>query len=273
MVCYGGADLLDLEPGQTVAAQVKFQDSARLREDTITNFTAQGVFLLAYQRGDEAVYGEGSAGSPRWWPAHAARAMQNRVTALFDGDEAAFLSAILTGDTSGLSEEARSDLSEAGLSHILAVSRVALRLSDDADSAAHRTAPAPSGGGAGAARPDVLYAVDRGQSLGGPGLHHGGVRAGGTPVSAGQRPAHHAVRRPVFDPAGEPLCGGLHQSAAVLRSHGGASLADAEAPGPAVGGETEWEGLPTAGFQPVGHRGGHGIHGAPCALSTSGRWY
>lgn len=122
VVCYGGADLLDLEPGQTVAAQVKFQDSARLREDTITNFTAQGVFLLAYQRGDEAVYGEGSAGSPRWWPAHAARAMQNRVTALFDGDEAAFLSAILTGDTSGLSEEARSDLSEAGLSHILAVS-------------------------------------------------------------------------------------------------------------------------------------------------------
>lgn len=97
VVCYGGADLLDLEPGQTVAAQVKFQDSARLREDTITNFTAQGVFLLAYQRGDEAVYGEGSAGSPRWWPAHAARAMQNRVTALFDGDEAAFLSAILTG--------------------------------------------------------------------------------------------------------------------------------------------------------------------------------
>ena len=122
VVCYGGADLLDLEPGQTVAAQVKFQDSARLREDTITNFTAQGVFLLAYQRGDEAVYGEGSAGSPRWWPAHAARAMQNRVTALFDGDEAAFLSAILTGDTSGLSEEARSDLSEAGLSHILSVS-------------------------------------------------------------------------------------------------------------------------------------------------------
>ena len=50
VVCYGGADLLDLEPGQTVAAQVKFQDSARLREDTITNFTAQGVFLLAYQR-------------------------------------------------------------------------------------------------------------------------------------------------------------------------------------------------------------------------------
>ena len=101
---------------------MKFQDSARLREDTITNFTSQGVFLLAYQRGDEAVYGEGSAGSPRWWPARAARAMQDHVAELFDGDEAAFLRAILTGDTSGLSDEARSDLSEAGLSHILAVS-------------------------------------------------------------------------------------------------------------------------------------------------------
>ena len=122
VVYYGGADLLDLRPGQTVTAQAKFQDAARLREDTITNFTSQGVFLLAYQRGEDAVYGEGSAGSPRWWPARAARAMQDHVAELFDGDEAAFLSAILTGDTSGLSEEARSDLSEAGLSHILAVS-------------------------------------------------------------------------------------------------------------------------------------------------------
>lgn len=122
VVYYGGEDLLDLRPGQTVTAQAKFQDAARLREDTITNFTSQGVFLLAYQRGEDAVYGEGSAGSPRWWPARAARAMQDHVAELFDGGEAAFLSAILTGDTSGLSEEARSDLSEAGLSHILAVS-------------------------------------------------------------------------------------------------------------------------------------------------------
>ena len=121
-VYYGGEELLDLRPGQTVTARVKFQDSARLREDTITNFTSQGVFLLAYQRGEDAAFGEGSAGSPRWWPARAARAMQDHISVLFDGDEAAFLRAILTGDTEDLSDEARSDLSEAGLSHILAVS-------------------------------------------------------------------------------------------------------------------------------------------------------
>ena len=119
---YGGEDLLDLLPGQTVEAMVRFQDSRRLREEELTTFTAKGVFLLAYQRGDEAVYGEGSAGSPRWWPAHAARAMQERIDALFSGDAGGFLKAILTGDRSGLSEGAASDLSEAGLSHILAVS-------------------------------------------------------------------------------------------------------------------------------------------------------
>ena len=122
MVYYGGEDLLAAWPGQTVEATVKFQDSARLREDTITNFTSKGVFLLAYQRGDAAVYGEGSAGSPRWWPALAARAMQQRIGELFSGDAGGFLNAILTGDKTGLSEEASSDLSEAGLSHILAVS-------------------------------------------------------------------------------------------------------------------------------------------------------
>ena len=122
VVYYGGEDLLAACPGQTVEATVKFQDSARLREDTITNFTSKGVFLLAYQRGDAAVYSGGSAGSPRWWPALAARAMQQRIGELFSGDAGGFLNAILTGDKTGLSEEASSDLSEAGLSHILAVS-------------------------------------------------------------------------------------------------------------------------------------------------------
>ena len=118
VVCYGGADLLDLEPGQTVAAQVKFQDSARLREDTITNFTAQGVFLLAYQRGDEAVYGEDPGRlATVVAPAHAARAMQNRVTALFDGDEASVPQRHPHRDTSGLSEEGPVRPVGGGLSH------------------------------------------------------------------------------------------------------------------------------------------------------------
>ena len=120
-VFYGDESLLDLRPGQTAAAEVELRDSGRMLDTTVTTFTAKGVFLIAYGRG-EAVYGPGTMDSPRWWPLRLGRAMEDRIQALFDGDEAGFLTAILTGDRSTLSEQALSDLSEAGLYHIMAVS-------------------------------------------------------------------------------------------------------------------------------------------------------
>lgn len=121
-VYYGDTALLDLSPGQTVSDLVSFQSAARIRDDDITTFTSKGVFLLAYQRG-EPEYGSGSMDSVRWWPVRAGAALHREVTALWgEGDTGAFMTAILTGDESGLSEQAASDLSEAGLFHILAVS-------------------------------------------------------------------------------------------------------------------------------------------------------
>ena len=49
-------------------------------------------------------------------------AMQAMIWELFEDDTAGFLTAILTGDKSGLSVEGAAALSEAGLYHILAVS-------------------------------------------------------------------------------------------------------------------------------------------------------
>ena len=121
VVYYGTADLLELEPGQTVTDLVHLQSAARIRDDDVTGFTSKGVFLLAYRRG-EATYGAGSSGSPKWWPARMGRAMREKISDLFQGDTAGFLIAILTGDKSGLSEEGAAALSEAGLYHILAVS-------------------------------------------------------------------------------------------------------------------------------------------------------
>ena len=118
---YGGAELLDLTPGQTVEAVARVQNAARIRDDDITNFTSKGIYLLAYQRGEASV-GEGNPDSLRWWPIRLGHAMSLQVNQLYSGDVAAFLSAILTGDTSGLSDAAYWDLSEAGLLHILAVS-------------------------------------------------------------------------------------------------------------------------------------------------------
>lgn len=121
VVYYGGEALLTASPGQTVTDTVHLKSAAHIRDEDVTAFTSKGVFLLAYQRG-EVVLDVGTSASPRWWPARVGHAMREEIAALFGGDTAAFLTAILTGDKFGLSEWAAADLSEAGLYHILAVS-------------------------------------------------------------------------------------------------------------------------------------------------------
>lgn len=121
LVYYGGEDLLERGPGETVTDIVALRSAQRIRDDDVTVFTSKGVFLLAYQRGAPS-YGPGSSDSPRWWPARMGRAMGERIGQLAPGDQGAFLTAILTGDKTGLSRQGASDLSEAGLYHILAVS-------------------------------------------------------------------------------------------------------------------------------------------------------
>ena len=120
-VFYGDDSLLELEPGQTVTAGVRFQSAGRIRDTDVTTFTSKGVFLLAYGRG-EAVYGPGTADSPRWWPLRLGRAMAEKIRELYPEETAGFLTAILTGDRSGLPEGDVIALSQAGLYHVMAVS-------------------------------------------------------------------------------------------------------------------------------------------------------
>lgn len=118
---YGDEALLSLRPGETVTDEVYFRSAARILETELTTFTSKGIFLLGYSRGEPAA-GEGNPDAPRWWPKRLCRAMQEELAQLFDGDAAGFLTALLTGDRSGLSAQAANDLSEAGLYHITAVS-------------------------------------------------------------------------------------------------------------------------------------------------------
>lgn len=120
-VYYGDEALLELEPGQTVSGIVQMKSAAHIRDDDVTAFTSKGIFLLLYNSGD-MTYGEGTAASPRWWPVRVGQEMRGMLNGLFEGDVAAFMTAILTGDKSGLSLEAEHHLSGAGLYHILAVS-------------------------------------------------------------------------------------------------------------------------------------------------------
>lgn len=120
-VFYGDDSLLELEPGQTVTAGVRFRSAGRIRDTDVTTFTSKGVFLLAYGQGG-ASYGPGTAGSPRWWPLRVGRAMTEKIRELCPEETAAFLTAILTGDRSGLPERDAIALSQAGLYHVMAVS-------------------------------------------------------------------------------------------------------------------------------------------------------
>ena len=113
--------MLELEPGQTVSAVARFQSAGRIRDTDVTSFTSKGVFLLAYGRG-EAVYGSGTSSSPRWWPVRLGRAMAEKIQELYPDSSAGFLTAILTGDKTGLPEGDGIALSEAGLYHVMAVS-------------------------------------------------------------------------------------------------------------------------------------------------------
>ncbi|WP_312942813.1 DNA internalization-related competence protein ComEC/Rec2 [Oscillibacter sp.] len=120
-VYYGDASLLELAPGQTVTDDLRLKSAAKIQDDEVTAFISKGVFLLAYGRG-EAAYGDGSASSLRWWPARMGQAMRENIAELYPGEAAGFMTAILTGDSTLLSEAAGTDLSEAGTYHIMAVS-------------------------------------------------------------------------------------------------------------------------------------------------------
>lgn len=121
-VCYGDASLAALEPGQRITGRAKWQDAGRIHENDVTTFTSRGVFALLYVQEDAAVE-QGGAGSLRWLPQRMARAMREKIAAIWDdGTTAAFVTAELTGDRSGLSVEDETAMSQAGLSHLFAVS-------------------------------------------------------------------------------------------------------------------------------------------------------
>lgn len=120
-VYYGDAALLEMTPGCTVTDDVHLKSAAKIQDDEVTTFTSRGVFLLAYG-GGEAVYGYSGASSPRWWPARLGHAMQKEIRELYPGEAAGFMTAILTGDKTLLDDSAGTDLSEAGIYHIMAVS-------------------------------------------------------------------------------------------------------------------------------------------------------
>lgn len=121
-VYYGDETLLTLQPGQKLRGSAYWQNAMHIRDDAITTFSSRGVYVLLYDRSDVTAE-QGSAGSLLWLPQRAARAVQEQVRKIWrDDTTAGFVSAILTGDRTGLTIEDETAMSEAGLSHLFAVS-------------------------------------------------------------------------------------------------------------------------------------------------------
>ena len=121
-VYYGDETLLTLEPGQKLRGSAYWQNAMHIRDDAITTFSSRGVYVLLYDRSDVTAE-QGSAGSLLWLPQRAARAVQEQVRKIWrDDTTAGFVSAMLTGDRTGLTIEDETAMSEAGLSHLFAVS-------------------------------------------------------------------------------------------------------------------------------------------------------
>ena len=121
-VCYLSDEAADLEPGQMLLGEAYWQDASVIKGTEITTFTARGVFALLYCNTFPDV-SPGSAGSVRYLPQHLARAMRDTISRVWpDETAAAILRAELLGDRSGIDTTLSSRFSEAGVSHLFAVS-------------------------------------------------------------------------------------------------------------------------------------------------------
>lgn len=122
-IYYGDSSLLDLAPGAHVTAEALFNSATDPTGKGLhlRNFTAKGVYILLYQRGEPS-YDEANAGAMRYLPQRIARKLGETIEHSYGEREGAFLRALLLGDKKYLDEEDASNLSEVGLSHVMAVS-------------------------------------------------------------------------------------------------------------------------------------------------------
>lgn len=122
-VCYAkDEEMGGLEPGQALLGSAYWQDASEISSKELTTFTSRGVFALLYCEEMPSVT-QGQAGSLRYLPQRLEKAFREKIPQVWnDPTVAGLLQAELLGDRSGISEEMSGEFSEAGVSHLFAVS-------------------------------------------------------------------------------------------------------------------------------------------------------
>lgn len=118
---YGSKELLELSPGDRVQVTADCVQTALLAEERYSYESSRGIFLRLTARGGMTV--ERTERIPWWYlPRRWSQAMGESISGFADPDVAGLLTALVTGDHSGMDEGLTADLSRAGVSHLVAVS-------------------------------------------------------------------------------------------------------------------------------------------------------
>ena len=113
----------NIVPGDKLFMEAETKLSDTIRGEKSSTFPAKGVYLFAYQKGEI----ERTAPDKiplRFIPVRIAESIREKVSALFSGTEAGFITALLSGDTSRLTGDAdlTRSLRLSGIYHVVAVS-------------------------------------------------------------------------------------------------------------------------------------------------------
>lgn len=122
-VFYGDGALMSCVPGERITVRAQCADARRLGDEdepAMSTFSSKGIYLLLYARGEAEV--THVAPALRHLPRRIAHRMSETIGQSFPAREAGFFRALLLGDKTGLAVADQSDLQEAGLFHITAVS-------------------------------------------------------------------------------------------------------------------------------------------------------
>lgn len=122
-VCYLSDEAAaGLQPGQELLGTAYWQDASVIGDTEVTSFTARGVFALLYCKEMPTVTA-GQTGSVQFLPQRMAKAFREKIAQVWDDETVSgLMQAELLGDRSGISQELSTQFSEAGVSHLFAVS-------------------------------------------------------------------------------------------------------------------------------------------------------
>lgn len=118
---YGDSALLDCGPGDQITTEANVRSASLIRGEKITSFTAKGMHLLVYGKGEMEIQ-PAQGFSLRYAPQRLGALLRSRIAMLYQGDAAILMTALMTGERSAFDDALYSALSETGLTHVTAVS-------------------------------------------------------------------------------------------------------------------------------------------------------